>query len=177
MSWDAISAIAESLGALAVLATLLYLTVQIKQSRLLLEENRKIALSQIYETRTQRRIEQSNRIGDPYLAELTVKLRGGYMNPHIPEEVAQRFDSLSEVEKLVMYSKSEANMLNIDNSLYQSSLGLFDDIQSEHMAAALISNRHFWTHIKLRLTPRIEKWYEKNDPEEKRITTRPEVDR
>jgi hypothetical protein len=41
----------EFIGSIAVLITLVYLTVQVRQSKDLLEENRKLALSQVYQGR------------------------------------------------------------------------------------------------------------------------------
>jgi hypothetical protein len=57
MNWDAIGAIAELFGALAVLTTLIYLAVQVKHSRDLLEENRNPSMSQVYQDRSRNRID------------------------------------------------------------------------------------------------------------------------
>jgi hypothetical protein len=68
MNWDAI---AELIGSLVVLATLGYLAVQVRYSRNLLEENRKIALSQVYQARSNTRRENARHVSDStHLAEL-----------------------------------------------------------------------------------------------------------
>jgi hypothetical protein len=51
MNWDAIGAIGELVGASAVVVTLVYLAVQVKHGRTLLDENRRIALSQVHKSR------------------------------------------------------------------------------------------------------------------------------
>jgi hypothetical protein len=40
--------VGEFVGSFAVLATLVYLALQIKQSRQIIEENRRLALSQVF---------------------------------------------------------------------------------------------------------------------------------
>jgi len=46
MNWEAIGAVGDLVGGVAVIATLVYLAVRVKQSKALLERNEKIALSQ-----------------------------------------------------------------------------------------------------------------------------------
>ena len=52
MNWDALGAIAELLGAIAVFATLAYLTVQIRQSAKALELQNQFSAAQIMQART-----------------------------------------------------------------------------------------------------------------------------
>lgn len=49
MNWEAIGAIGELIGALAVVLTLVYLAVQVRHSKQLLERNEKIAFSQVHQ--------------------------------------------------------------------------------------------------------------------------------
>ena len=52
--------VGEFVGSFAVLVTLIYLSLQVRHSRELMEENRKIALSQVYQTRAQITIGMAN---------------------------------------------------------------------------------------------------------------------
>jgi hypothetical protein len=52
MNWDALGAIAELLGAIAVFLTLAYLTVQVRQNSKALEQQNKFSAAQIMQART-----------------------------------------------------------------------------------------------------------------------------
>ena len=52
MNWDALGAIAELLGAVAVFLTLAYLTVQVRQNSKALEQQNKFSAAQIMQART-----------------------------------------------------------------------------------------------------------------------------
>ena len=47
MNWEAVAAVGELISAFAVLATLIYLAVQVRHSKELLERSEKIALSDV----------------------------------------------------------------------------------------------------------------------------------
>ena len=55
MNWEAIGAIGELVGGVAVIATLIYLAIQVKHSKALLERNESIALSQMFQARADAR--------------------------------------------------------------------------------------------------------------------------
>ena len=52
MNWDALGAIAELLGAIAVFLTLAYLAIQVKQNARALEEQNKFSAAQIMQAKT-----------------------------------------------------------------------------------------------------------------------------
>ena len=52
MNWDALGAIAELLGAIAVFLTLAYLTVQVKQNSKALEQQNQFSAAQIRHLRS-----------------------------------------------------------------------------------------------------------------------------
>ena len=56
MNWDAFGAIAEMIGGIAVLVTLIYLALQFKQNSALLEQNNKTARQSILRSQTDRYI-------------------------------------------------------------------------------------------------------------------------
>jgi transketolase N-terminal domain/subunit len=54
--------VGEFLGSILVLVTLIYLALQVKQSKELLEKQDRIALSQVHQARTELRINHSQQI-------------------------------------------------------------------------------------------------------------------
>ncbi len=56
MNWEAFGAIAEMVGGIAVLVTLVYLALQVRQNSVLLEQNTKIARQSILRSQTDRYI-------------------------------------------------------------------------------------------------------------------------
>ncbi len=56
MNWEAFGAIAEMVGGIAVLVTLVYLALQVRQNSVLLEQNTKTARQAILRSQTDRYI-------------------------------------------------------------------------------------------------------------------------
>ncbi|MEQ8693953.1 MAG: hypothetical protein RIC85_01320 [Gammaproteobacteria bacterium] len=76
MNWDAIGAIAELIGAIAVVATLAYLSVQIRQSAKSLDRQEEIARAQILQTRADSVTQMAMLIcANPESVELFARLR------------------------------------------------------------------------------------------------------
>lgn len=159
MNWDAMGAIAELLGSLAVFATLIYLAVQVRHSRDLLEENRKIALSEVYRDRTAFRIDQVSRRLDPLWLEIETKLRGNSSDEVTHDEYIKNFRALSTQEQIAAKYIETAISHSMDNSLYQAELGLLDDLQQDALFSALeqIATKR-WDEIGIMIPPRIERW-------------------
>jgi hypothetical protein len=146
----------EFIGSIAVLATLIYLALQVKHSKELLERQERVAMSQVYQHRTALRVEIVSNGIDPALAEILVTLDNRL--PH--DEWKAAFDRLSEVDKRRARSFIQMNQLLMDNSLYQGSLGMIDEV---HLAAVQQNIRNsypLWEHIEIPLTPRTRAWYE-----------------
>ena len=51
MNWDALSAIAELCGAVAVFFTLIYLTIQVRQNSNAIQQQNKVATAQMMQSR------------------------------------------------------------------------------------------------------------------------------
>lgn len=73
MSWEAIAAIGELLGAIAVLATLVYLAAQIRQSSQAIDANTRIARLSARHASQEALSRFRNLISNPELAELYLK--------------------------------------------------------------------------------------------------------
>ena len=79
MNWEALGAISETLGALGVIVTLIYLAIQVKHSKhsvdantASLEEGRRLAHAQAYESRTRMILDYLSTIRDSdYIVEST----------------------------------------------------------------------------------------------------------
>lgn len=78
MHWDALGAIGEIIGALAVIATLVYLAVQVKHSKAAVEENTRTARISVLDQHTQAQSQWRGRISESQgLAEIWVAARTG----------------------------------------------------------------------------------------------------
>ena len=122
MNWDAIGAIAELTGAFAVVLTLIYLAVQLRQNTISMNENRKVLLGESYQRRVQARTELSKlTAGDKELAAIYVKLEdAGY-----PQNV-NSIEVLDPIELRRVKSLCLMQFLQIESTFYQGDLGLID---------------------------------------------------
>lgn len=162
MSIQDLGAIGELLSSLFVLVTLVYLAVQVKQSRHLLEENRKVTLSQVYEGRANYRgALQKDMMSNPLWAEIWVKLRNGTA-PQPVEVLIANFDKLTDEEKAISIFQQSAVAQGIDNSLYQIGLGLVDEDGARGSYDFIRREYALWLHSKIYIPPRITKWYGAN---------------
>ena len=111
MNWDAIGAIGEIIGAIAVLVTLIYLSVQIRQSS---ETQR----AQTYQQLTHDRI---------------INYRLMIQNKEIRDAIskAQFGKPLTADEQRLLYWLSMANLRAYENELYQHSKGMIEDEELE----------------------------------------------
>ena len=104
MNWEAIGAIGEILGALAVICTLVYLAVQIKQNSNMMKANIKEQRATATQIQIQRQID---------LAPIMAKTISG--------------EKLSPVELIQLKSLFRGVMRNFDSYFRQHVYGLFDD--------------------------------------------------
>jgi hypothetical protein len=159
MNWEAIGAVGEILGAIAVIGTLIYLAVQVRHSKKLLERNEKFAASQVYQARVGFRIDVINQVINPDIAELYVKWQGGHERPP-PEVLMENFDNLSASEKLQVEFLNRNALHTIDNALYQKQLGLIDEEQAAEVVKRLKRQIPIWEHMKIEIPPRLRKYCE-----------------
>ena len=133
----------EFLGALAVVATLIYLAVEVRYSRQALdanteslEENRRLARAQAYQTRSQMSQDYMVRIAESkHIAPIADKIS------------TEGWDSLTTEEKWRYEIGQRANLARVDNLHYQYSLGYLDEEYYEltmRDAAPLV---RFWKYL------------------------------
>ena len=107
MNWEIVGAIAEALSAVAVLATLVYLSVQIKEAR------KQLQISS-HQTRTDRNIHLAlSGVQDEVRRRILAKNRAG--------------EPLTEEEMLHLGSYWTATMRHFEDLHYQRELGSIDD--------------------------------------------------
>ena len=162
MNWDAVGAVAELLGSLAVLATLAYLAVQVRHSRALLEENRKFSLSQVHSDRTQSWMNfHWMTMQSDSLAEIMTKFRGSLSD----EEVEKLIGELSPIELTTMRSHAWNMILHQDNNLYQNELGLLDEfvLNSTRNTIRIMMPR--WKALGVNPLPRVQAEFERLNEE------------
>lgn len=117
-----LGALGELLGSIAVLATLVYLSVQIRQNTRSMEESKKLALAQTYQMRADAlqmmlvRAADSEHIG-PIIAKLTGL---GY-----PEDIGA-LDALSKEERGRFRLWQIAQQTHWDNMFYQYQQGFLE---------------------------------------------------
>ena len=106
MNWDAVGAIAESVGALGVIVSLIYLALQVRQN------TKQVQLSRFQET--------SSSLQDGFAP---IYQPG---NPEIWHRGHYRPDELDEQEALTFRLLMERQLYNVQNVVYQHEHGLID---------------------------------------------------
>ena len=123
MSILELGALGEFLGSIAVIATLVYLSVQVRQNTRSMNESKKLALAQTYQLRSDAlqmmlvRAADSDHIG-PVISKLT---DAGY-----PEDIAA-LEQLSRVERQRFRLWQIAQETHWDNMFYQYQQGFIDE--------------------------------------------------
>jgi hypothetical protein len=118
-----LGALGEFVGAIAVVATLAYLAIQIRQNTHTMEESKRLALAQTYQMRADAlqemlvRASESEHIG-PIITKLTL---AGY-----PEDVAS-LEVLTPEERGRFRQWQIAQQTHWDNMYYQYQQGYLDD--------------------------------------------------
>ena len=118
-----LGALGELLGSIAVLATLVYLSVQVRQNTRSMDESKKLALAQTYQMRSDAlqmmlvQAADSKHIG-PIISKLT---SAGY-----PEDIGA-LEQLSEVERQRFRLWQIAQETHWDNMFFQYQQGFIDE--------------------------------------------------
>lgn len=133
----------EFIGSIAVLATLIYLAVQVRQSKELLEKNEKIALSQVYQHRANLRSEFHRTVAEnEELARLMATI--------------DDWDQWSEVEKSRIRHQMTCMMVLVDNIRVQTDLGLIDSTWRDEGVLELYE---IWEKTGVQISQRLQEWY------------------
>jgi hypothetical protein len=122
MTWVELGGLGEFLGAMAVIATLAYLAVQVRQNTRAMEDGRRLALAQTYQMRADALQSMLVSAADSeHIAPIIMKLTGlGY-----PESV-EALDELEPAERGRFRLWQIAQQTHWDNMLYQYQQGFLD---------------------------------------------------
>jgi hypothetical protein len=124
MNWDAIGAIAELLGAIGVIASLVYLATQIRQSREQMERNTRAMQASAYQQ---------------FWGQLNEHMASGWRDPEVAELSRRGLADLSSLDeseaarfRMWMLGMAQSH----DNAYYQYRIGMLDEERwQKHRAA------------------------------------------
>jgi hypothetical protein len=135
----------EFLGALAVVATLIYLAVEVRHSRQALDantesldENRRLGRAQAYQTRCQMSQDYMMRVAD-----------SRHLAPIADRITTDGWDSLTNEEKWRWEMGERANLARVDNIHYQYSQGYLDEEYYEQMMREAAPSVRFWERLSI----------------------------
>ena len=136
MSIIELGALGEFLGSIGVIATLIYLAIQIRQNTHSLDEGRKLAAAQAYQARADMTQEAIIKAADsPYSAQIFLKLgTDSTTGVALPEGL----ERLTAEEQWRLYRYSLANFIRNDNTHYQYQQGFIDREYYESVLQGLI---------------------------------------
>ena len=137
MNWEAIGAIGEIVGAIAVVLTLLFLTMQLRQNTKAVDESRKATVSQLYQFRANMHMDGMLR-----RAEST-----GYNELELQHKARTDLASLTEVELEFLRIHQVANAVRLDNGLFQHRNGFLDDDFVEYIENVIASLYPVWVEL------------------------------
>ncbi len=122
MNWEALGAIGETLGALGVIVTLVYLAIQIRQNTQSMQEGRRLTLAQTYQMRADALQDMLVQASTSIIGGIIVKLtEAGY-----PEDLSA-LDQL-DTEELGRFRLWQiAQQSHWDNMHYQYQQGYLDE--------------------------------------------------
>ena len=150
MNWEATGAIGDLIGGIAVLVTLIYLALQVRHSRELLEKNERISLSQVHQARADTRINLHLSQAAGHRSALIQKVWGN------PDAVAE----LDDAERAEIRQHMLATVVHQDNVIYQLELGLMDEEALLGVAQVVSSNLAVWEALDVFVPPRVKKFYD-----------------
>ncbi len=118
-----LGALGEFLGSIAVLATLVYLSVQIRQNTRSMDEGKKLALAQTYQMRSDAlQMMLVHAADSEYIGPIITKLTGaGY-----PEDIGA-LEDLSQEDRGRFRQWQIAQQTHWDNMFFQYQQGFIDD--------------------------------------------------
>jgi hypothetical protein len=138
----------EFIGSIAILVTLGYLAIQVRQSKHLLERQQKLAQSQVHQMRMSERIHIEMRAAESEeFASLIVKSSENAVN-------------LSPVDRMRLRGYASANIAIQENNLYQAELDLIDDSTLRGTVEIVNTMMPLWARLGLTIPPRISACYD-----------------
>ena len=139
MNWSAIGAIGELVGGVAVIVSLIYLAIQIRQ-------NTKATRAEIYQQRSQG-------AADFFMSQATDVEMSELMNS-VFEEGLGKLEKLTPLELRLFRSFQLASLPRMDNNHYQYEQGFLEPEYYEEVLVPVIAmNAPFWVKLDLGIRP------------------------
>jgi hypothetical protein len=135
----------EFVGSIAVLGTLIYLAVQIRHSKELLERNQTISLSQVQQARANAGREHYLLLSD---------------STHLAPIVAVDLGIDEATVRLQAYLG--ASLVHADNMVYQYELGFVDDVSMARTTEMIRRNFDRWVELDLNPPQRVSNWHQQH---------------
>ena len=132
----------EFVGAIAVVITLGYLAVQIRQNTRAIVHNREVETARNFMARTSQRLEISKVVVEsPELAEILVQVDGNNAEPNL-----EAIDGLSPVDRRRLFSLYRMQALQSESIFFQEQAGLVDQELYESTRRFVAQSADVWFH-------------------------------
>lgn len=159
IEWSALLGnVGEFVGSVAVLATLVYLAVQVRHSRELLLRSDSVARSEVYQARTALRMDVLKFLAVGEANALMHRWQAGAAGEDLASLVSS-YDALSPREQQQLTLIHRIGLNTVDNSLYQHRLGLLDDEQEREVLGVLVESYPLWKHMRIPVPEHLERRY------------------
>ena len=138
MNWEAIGAIGEIVGALAVVFTLIFLTLQLRQNTRSVDESKNATVSQLYQFRANMHMDGMLRRAESSslnIIQVEGKIQSGGLEALTPEELM--FARLHAI----------ASAVRLDNGLFQHRNGFLDDDYLEYIESVIAFMYPLWQQL------------------------------
>lgn len=138
MNWEAVGAIGEILGALAVVITLIFLTIQLRYNTRAVEESRKATVSQLYQFRVNMHMDGTLRRAESSgfsIIEVQAKIR------------EEGLDSLTDQELDFARLHAVALVVRLDNGVFQYRNGFLDEDYFSYIENVIAEFYPQWVEI------------------------------
>ena len=140
MSWDAVGAIGEVVGAAAVVVTLLFLITQLRQNTKSLDASRAANISQLYQFRAQMHMDGVLRKAETF----------GLLLPEVMKRMQEEgIDALTPSERMFLICHATADAVRLDNGLFQHQSGFLDDDYVAYIRKSIRILAPHWDQIGL----------------------------
>ena len=146
MSLMELGALGEFLGSIGVIATLIYLAIQIRQNTLSLDDARNLAMAQTYQARAQHAEEYLRSMSQSdHWPSINLKLGGWETHSDIT-----RVEELTAVEKERLRLMQLGRLQQLDNLFYQYKRGYLAEEYYEHNVVQSVRlNARYWRQLEI----------------------------
>jgi hypothetical protein len=148
VNWEAIGAVGEILGALVVVATLVYLAAQVRESR-------RATAADIYQSRATSRADAELQIALNCPTYYEIHFR--FLEVQSAEGVDAALASLSKQERFLVSRYYDSLMVRFDNVCFQYNQGFIPDSYFENNKIGMRRFGPVWRRLGLTLPPDLDR--------------------